>query len=314
MDKFQDQSRRSQIITVAYLKYKKGLSQTKIANKLGVSSMTISRMIDQAIKDKVVTIQVHTPIHENVELSEALAKKFSLSSAFVVRPSIYDELDISVAKAAAFYLDMNIGKGDVVGISGGRTLKKVMGYMNLPASNLHQIELVQLHGGLNITTDRNPTTALSNFSNKFGLKGYFIQHPMYASSLQDAEFVHQRYYPGYEGIWRKCTMVISAIGILNDHCLQWEEQLLDEEAKQELVEAGAIADIYGRWFNKDGEFINCKANKLAISITPEILKTIPKRTLVTQGLEKVKAVSILMKMKLITDFITDELTAISLLE
>ena len=74
------QSRQAQLVRASELYYERGLSQQKIADILGVSRPTVSRLLEEARKSGVVEIVVHAPLKQNYELSERLRRELDRKS------------------------------------------------------------------------------------------------------------------------------------------------------------------------------------------------------------------------------------------
>jgi DNA-binding transcriptional regulator LsrR (DeoR family) len=310
------QSKVDQLASVAVLKYKMGYSQAKIASMLGVSTMTISRMLDAAIDHGIVKISIKTSIDSDEELSQELIARFSLKDALIVKNSPYEDAITSVAKATAYYLDLSICPGDVLGIAAGRTLSQVMPYMTVPliGRSKEQFEVVQLQGGYAAMGDRNPTNSIINFANRFGVKGHLLQHPMYVSSMELAKIIHEHEMASLEEMWKKCSILVSGVGTWGPHSIQREERLLSEKDFAELDQAHVVGDLFGRWFDAEGNYVDCSCNHRLVSIPPRVQKNIPKRILVSSGVERLQAIHVLLKHSMLNIFISDERTAKTLLD
>ncbi len=316
MKKQDEQVKIDQLVEVSVLKYKMGYSQAKIADMLGVSAMTVSRMLDESIEKGIIRISVKAPVDCNDELSEELVRKFGLKDAFIVNHSPYEDSLVSLGKAAACYLDLSICPGDVLGIAAGRTLSQVMPYMKLPliAREKEQLEVVQLQGGYVKMGDRNPINSIINFANRFGIRGHLLQHPMYLSSEQLAKQIYEHEMSSLEKIWGKCSILVSGVGIWGPHCVQREEDLLSEDDFLELEQFQAVGDLFGRWFDQKGNYIDCSCNRRVVSIIPSIQKNVPRKILVSAGAERLAAIRAVLGNALMNIFISDEFTARSLLE
>jgi deoxyribonucleoside regulator len=310
------QSMTDQLVSVAVLKYKMGYSQARIASMLGVSSMTVSRLLDAAIDHGIVKISVKTPVDSDEELSNKIVTRYKLRDALIVKNNTYEDAITSVAKATAFYLDLSICSSDVLGIAAGRTLARVMPYMTLPliGRNKEQFEVVQLQGGYTAMGDRNPTNSIINFANRFGAKGHLLQHPMYESSLELAKMTYEHEMSSLEEMWGKCSILVSGVGTWGPHSIQREEHLLGEQDFDELGRCQVVGDLFGRWFDKNGQYVDCSCNKRLVSIPPHVQKKIPRRILVSSGSEKLQAIHVLLEHSMMNILISDELSAKSLLD
>jgi len=311
-----ESSKIDQLATVAILKYKMEYSQARIAEMLGVSSMTISRMLESAIDEGIVEISIKTTMDDDKELARELKDRYGLHDALVVRNNRYEDTVTTVAKAAAFYLDLAICPGDVLGVSAGRTLSQMMPYMNLPliGRNKEQFRIVQVQGGYMATGDRNPTLSIINFANRFGIKGQLLQHPMYAPTIEAAKHIYDHYGESLEKMWKKCTLLACGVGIRGSNNLLQEEKLISESDIQELDEAEAVGDLFGRWFDAYGREIPCSCNRRLISIFPHMQQQIPRRILVSSGEEKAQAIRVLLEKAMMNILVSDEKTAKKLLQ
>ncbi len=311
-----ESSKIDQLATVAMLKYKMDYSQARIAEILGVSSMTVSRMLESAIDEGIVEITIKTTVDDDKELSRELKDRYKLHDALIVKNNLYEDEVTTVAKAAAFYLDLAICPGDVLGVSAGRTLSQLMPYMSLPliGRNKDQFRVVQLQGGYAALGDRNPTLSIINFANRFGIKGQILQHPMYAPTMQSAKHIYEQYGEFLEKMWKKCTLLVCGVGIRGSGNLLQEEKLITEADLQELDEAEAVGDLFGRWFDANGREIACSCNRRLISVLPHLLQDIPRRILVASGEEKVLSIRVLLEKSMMNILISDEQTAKKLLQ
>jgi DNA-binding transcriptional regulator LsrR (DeoR family) len=132
---------------------------------------------------------------------------------------------------------------------------------------------------------------------------------MYALSKEAALATYEQYKEKFEMIWKKCTILLCGVGVRGPHCFQREEKLLSEEDLRELDDLEAVGDLYGRWFDLNGNYLACSPNQRVISILPEIQKLIPRRVLISFGKEKITAIDILLKNSMANILISDELTA-----
>ena len=88
--------------------------------------------------------------------------------------------------------------------------------------------------------------------------------------------------------------------------------LITERNQKELLSQGAVADVLGKFIDKNGELVDHPINRLSITIDIETLRR-KSVTAVCSGLEKLKAVRTVLQSHLISGLITDEETAGSLL-
>ena len=71
------------ITKVATLYHEQKLTQTDIAKRLGISQVTVSRLLKRAEENQIVRTTVISPPGAFVELEDILEKKFGLTQAIV---------------------------------------------------------------------------------------------------------------------------------------------------------------------------------------------------------------------------------------
>lgn len=309
-------SRHDQLVTMSFLKYKLGYTQAKIAELFNVSLMTVSRMLKEAIDEGIVTISVKIPINEDEELSKQIKQKYALRDALIVKDNEYEDTITTISKAAASYLDMVILPRDVMGLAAGRVLSHVLPLMNIPAINRNSVEfkVVQVQGGYPDIDAFHPTTTIVNFVNRFGIPGHLLMYPMYAASENSAKMIYAQNKDEFESLWTKCTILLTGVGVFDKENIQREESLLTTEDISEIESKGGIGVIFGRWFDSEGNYLDCSSNRKAISIKPAFQKKILKRVLIAFGDEKLTVIDTLLKTKITNIFISDEKTARDLLQ
>ena len=119
-----------------------GATKSEIANELGLSRFKVARLLDDALRDGIVRIEID-PVPEIDEvLSRELAVTHGLRSAVVVRtvdgPGEFQRSQLG--RAAASVLADSLDDDDVLGISWGRTLHSMIGHLpQLPGCAVVQI-------------------------------------------------------------------------------------------------------------------------------------------------------------------------------
>jgi DNA-binding transcriptional regulator LsrR (DeoR family) len=308
------QDKKNLMTQVGVMRYKLGYTQVEIADRLNLSTTMVSRLLDQARDEGIITITVNTPITTEPELEKAIQSRYGIKEVIVVKVGMEENKSDHMARALAFYLDMIISPGDVLGIGGGRSITPIIPYLKLNAiSNPSDLEIVQLAGGFPRTTAHNPIIALHKFTLRFGIKGYFAHLPAYAPPRERKikMAIEQNYLNEIKELWKKCTLSLSGVGICGPKSIFCIDGVLSEAEMKDIEKAGAIGEIFGRWFDKNGHYLDHDINHRAISISPEILQKIPKRVLISyvRGKEWIRPIRTVLNMNVFNIFITNEETA-----
>ena len=92
------------MLRAAQLYYHADLTQDDIGKRLGVSRFKVGRLLDRALKEQAVRIEIVHPAARLVALEDALTERFGLSEAVVVDVPASDDEQLArerVADAAA---------------------------------------------------------------------------------------------------------------------------------------------------------------------------------------------------------------------
>ena len=81
---------------VAVLYHRDGLTHQAISKRLGISRQSVGRLLQKAVAEGVVQIQIDSPVLHCTELESLLEKRYSLKEAIVVSPAV--ETEVSTKK------------------------------------------------------------------------------------------------------------------------------------------------------------------------------------------------------------------------
>jgi DNA-binding transcriptional regulator LsrR (DeoR family) len=102
------------------LYYRQSKSQKDIAEALGVSAATVSRLLKRAVDEGLVRVELDLP--RTPELETALVERFGLRDAVVVAAGGRGDVKEELGSAAAAYFEKVTATGQRVGLSCGFTL------------------------------------------------------------------------------------------------------------------------------------------------------------------------------------------------
>ena len=135
-------------INVAKLYYRSEYSQQKIAEELGISRPSVSRLLQYAKEKGYVKIQIFDPVEDMSHMEQLLVERFHLSEARIASSTLKDEQEIKkyIGLKAAEYLDSIVRDGDIIGVGWGTTLYNMA--CSLIPRSLKGSQIVQLEGGV----------------------------------------------------------------------------------------------------------------------------------------------------------------------
>ncbi len=302
-------------INVARLYYQSDYSQQDIANKLGISRPTVSRLLKSAKDKGYVQIKITDPFFDLVGLGAALKKKYDLLEAHIVfsPESSYQIITEYLSRFSAEYLEETIEDGTIIGVSWGTTMYEIA--RKISPENVNGIEVVQLKGGIShskVNTYANETIAL--FAKAFQTTPITLPLPVIFDNVATKELVEQdRHIQHIIDKGKQATIALFTVGTVRENALLFRLGYFNKEEMKQLKK-NAVGDICSRFFDKAGKISNDKINKRTIGIDLEELKHKEKSILVAGGYRKVQAIDGALKGKYANVLITDQFTAKELLD
>lgn len=250
------QDKEPLLIRVSELYYEQGMSQQGVAQLLGLSRPTVSRLLEEARSRGVVEIVVHAPLRKEPKLSAQLRQQLGLRDAVVVSGRYdYDRALRRCAQAAAEVFGAVLENGMTVGISWGRALRAFCGVLP-ERKHTFNINVVQMIGCLGTGNPQLDGLELSLTLAK-KLNGTFRN--VYAPVYVDSELV-QSYLlkePSVELAIRQANqadIVLTGVGSLWDpEGSLYHAGYFDAKDRDSLTAAGAVAVIQGRLLDRQGQ-------------------------------------------------------------
>jgi len=295
---------KKQMSEAAILYYEKNYTQQKIAQIMNLSRQTVSKLLNEAIKENIVEIKIHNPELIYSRLEEDICDKFNIEKAVICGVSTPDESlrRLMTVKKAADYILTHIENGNKkIAISWGRTIQMLISeFRNITTpDNI----VFPLFGA----TDQEQSYFLSNelarsFADKIGAKIKYAWFPYRPDSIHDCElFKKTSYYKKLYDLWNDIDIAI--VGIGNNEIISSFEKIFGYNEKC----ISAIGDISTHFFDSDGNFVELYKNTLCAS--EENLKNAKKTIAIACGDDKTAAIIGALRTGLINTLITDEYTA-----
>lgn len=308
-------SRIQQMIDVSKLYYEKNYSQKEISELLDISRATVSRLLDDAITNNIVTIKVNDYSSEQEEIENKLKDKYQLKAVKVanVIDESYDAILKTIGKKAASHLGETIGDNDIIGISWGTTMYHVAN--NLMRDEFKNVKVVQLKGGISQSLYKTYSfETVLEFSKAFQTEPILLNLPVIFENRQVLDLVTQESQTREViELGKKANVAIFTVGTVGDEALLFQLNYLTTKEIDYLQE-NAVGDICSRFFNKNGDVASDEINNRTIGIQLDELKQKERSIMVAGGAHKFQAIYTAIKAKLCNEIVVDMMTAETLLE
>lgn len=289
---------------VATLYYEKSLTQQEIADVLGLTRQTVSKLINDAKNEGIVEIKVRNPQKDCGEMEDEICKHFNINKCIVCGVSGKNEelRRLMTVKVASEYLLPIFNEGNLkVAVSWGRTVQNLI--EQLPEIKTENNVVFPLFGA----TDNENSYFSSNelargMADKIGANVKYAWFPYLADGKEDCELVKKlSYYNKMQELWNSADVAI--VGIGNTEILEIFGKTFGYSNKHSQI----TGDIATHFFNDNGKIINLYDNTLCASY--ENIKNAKQTIAIACGDNKVNAIKGALKTKLINTLITDEITA-----
>jgi deoxyribonucleoside regulator len=303
------------LIRASELYYQQNLSQNAIAEILGTSRPTVSRLLEEARETGIVEITIHNPVKKNADLSKRLRSEFNLRDAIVISGTYsYDEALQKCGMAASQLLHSVLENNMSIGITWGAPMNHFATV--LEPKEYYNVNIVQMVGCLGTGNPRMDGLELAITISK-KLNGTYSN--IYAPAFVENEFVHKYLLsePQIQATLKKALtidIVVTGIGALDDETSTLHATgYISEEERQTLVSKGCVGHMLARMYDIKGKEVPIE-DKYVISAPLDCLKT-PKWTIgISAHPKKTRSVYAAIISGYVNCLVIDESLAKSLLD
>lgn len=291
--------------------YLENASKTDLAEEFSVSRFRVARLLKQARDAGVVTIRVQERHGQRTALADDLQAHLGLQECVVIGAGRTEEANRSrLASTAVGFIQERVRDGDVVGFSWGRTMVS----LGEDLTDLPACTIVQLTGTVGDDFSQSPVEVVRRIAGRSAVTPLPLYAPLFAASPDAA--MHLRAEPAIERVrrrWAALDMAVLSVGSWVPPITQLAV-LISPQDRVELDREGAKAEIAGIFLREDGSVIDAAVVHRRISVSPDELEATPRVLAVAGTVEKAGAIAAVARSGLVTSLITDDLTAVALLQ
>ncbi len=308
--------KQSKLIEVAKMYYQLDFSQQKIADQLGISRPSVSRMLQQAKEEGIVQIKILDHTEGTERLAELLKNKFKLKHCIVipVLDKQKDILKVELGKAAANYLYGIVKDGDIIGTTWGTTLYQVA--QHVQHKNVKGVSVVQLNGGVSYSETHTYASEILNYlSSAFNTVPHFlplpalVDHPVVVNAIMS-----DRHIRHVLDLGSKSNIALYTVGELYHDSTLFKAGYYTTKDFELVKSLGGVGDICSRIFDSLGNICNQELDERTIGIKLSELSIKDYSILIAGGMDKFDGIYGALTGRFLNVLITDEYTAQSLLE
>lgn len=296
------------------LYFYQNMTTLSIAREMHISSSTVSRLINFARREGLVTIQVSDPENQPVFLERAIRTRYQVRRAHVVPVS--DQLGEAewlerTAQYSARYLNSIIDSNMLIGVAWGTTLSSISKYL-LPKTT-HNAMVVQLNGAGNTQTSgiHFAGEIITRIANNFQARAELFPVPTFFDHPETKKILwKERSIQRILALQHKADLLIYSIGAVNagvpSHV--YSGGYLESADFSQLREYQIVGDIATVFFRADGTYQNIPLNTRSSGPNLDLFKS-KYGICIVSGLAKATGLRAALKGGLIKEIIVDEPTA-----
>jgi len=306
------------LATVASLYYKMNQSQREIADRLDLSTATVSRLLKEALERGIVQIHIAMPVPHDLELEQILIERYGLRDAYVLQSSgesTHDTLLNAIGRLAAIYLERVIkgfNSGSSIGVAWGTGVHAAVSA--IPDNYARNIDVVQLLGGVGELVVDSPDLGRM-VAQKLGGRHHDLHAPVLVERAESRSIFLQE--PSVrESIIRAqgVKLAITGVGTVHDEASSFlRAGLLTRADLSGLRQQGVVGEICGRFFDSRGRFEQFEINRRIVGLELNDLRQIPQSIAVARGPVKAQAILGGLRGGFVRVLATDDITVRAIL-
>jgi len=292
------------------LHYVQGLTQSEIAQKLGLSTTKVNRLLQHARKHRMVEFTIKTGYQHLFDMETQLQNYFTLQEAWVIPLDDTENSSRSIGAAGASFLLDHLQDGDIIGIGGGTTIHALV--ESVVTDRKFQVDVVPMVGGIQGQSTTDVNYLASQLAERLGGRAFQLYSPAFVETPKQRDAL-LRMAPIKEilDIARKATIALLGIGTVDPNSsryVQFTALSLEEMNQISQLHCGvgeSLAIVYGI----DGKLCAPEYADRVVGLTFEELKQIPLRIGVAGTASKSCAIYGALRGDLLSCIVTDQAAA-----
>jgi lsr operon transcriptional repressor len=300
-------------IRAAWYYYKAEMTQEEIAHRLGINRARVIKILDQCRREGIVSFHINGRFANCLELEKQLIDRYQLRAALIVPEIDPPMINKNLGAAGAQYIELNLGKEEtLLGFGWGNTISLTLKHLSLWGHK--EVSMVTLSGGITAylqNTYREETNPLFKFNSRF----HIIPSPLLVSSADTCRSILSE--PEVANIMQMAKLAniaVVGIGPMSSNATFTQFGYITPQELEILQKQGGVGDILGQFFDKDGQRLQVDFHNRLISVSLEDLKNMQHVVGIAGGEHKAEAIQGALQGRYLHSLITDENTALKLLQ
>lgn len=300
-------------VRVARLYYFQAMTTAAIADELGTSRATVSRLLSYAMENGLVEIRIHDPRESSGTLEEAIKARHRLRGVQVVPvtdAASEEESLRRVAAHAAAYVSTLVQPSSVLGLAWGTTVAEVANH--LVPKQVRDVDVVQLNGSATGAdfVNRFGESLISRFAQNYGARGHTFPVPAFFDFAETRSALwRERSIRSIRSLQENASIILFSIGVKETGSYVYTSGYLSKQEVQGLQKDGVAGDIATVFFRGDGSWRDVPLNARSSGPDLDRFRRAAHSLCVVSGKGKVPGVRAALKGGFVNELIIDEPSA-----
>lgn len=265
---------------VLTLYYVGKLTQSEVADRLGLSAAKVNRLLQQAREQGLVEITIRTPFQHLFDLETRLRAVFGIKETLVI-PAVpegtNDKLH-TLGRAAAGYLLDHLRDGDIIGIGGGTAVQAVV--ESLEPARTFDVKVVPIIGAVQgrVTTDVNYLA--TEMARRLGGSAYQMHAPAFVETREQRDALMElRPIKEILDIARRANVALLGVGTVDSQASRFVQftALSPEDMKYIAQTCKGVGEIGAYVYDIEGCPVAHEYAERVVGISLAELRRIPFR-------------------------------------
>lgn len=304
----------SQVLTHYYME---NMTQSAIANTLGLSTAKVNRLLMKARREGLVEIKIRIPFQQIFDLEKKLELVCGVQKAIVV-PAFSDQPQVilqAVGKAAASLFTDYLKDGETICMGGGQTMFNLV--QEISTERKFDVNILPALGGVQGRNETDVNNLASLLAKKVGGKSMQLHAPAFTDTPVERDaIINMRQVKEVLDIARRADIALVGVGDIAPVTSSFFRftSLAPEEIQAVIKEEGGVGEILAHVINLDGKECKEDYTHRVVGIALQDLKNIPMTIGIAALENKVLPVVAALRGGFLKAVVLDENTAKKVLE
>lgn len=300
-------------LRAAWLYHAFGLTQSEVAEQLGLGRSSVIRLLEEARQRGEVRITIEDRLPDLAELSVRLERALGLDEAIVVPAPPDAAATRAVGLALGRFLSETIADDMTIGVGWGRTLSAALESFSPPKRT--GVKVMSLMGGAVETQFTNPFEFAWRLAGALQAECFLFPAPLVVDSAETrARLMADRGIARLIGIADSLDLAVVSAGGFWGQAGSLVRRLITDDEARELERLGCTADIMCSFIDAAGQVLSHPLNARVMSVGVERLRQARHKVLASGGRERAPAIRAVIRSIGCNTLVTDEHAARALLD